>query len=502
MKWPEEKQTTAEKQNSLSIEETQIKELFTGCDDVKFQPFTFPVDDRQWRVMFTYCQGLYDPDRLQKNVIVQLEKFFRFLESKHVENSVDIVEKELLIPSIQLVTNLSEIPTKVFSGEVLMYFNDLKAAFSVDISNLPQRSPQDPNSEISILGARDGFIEELSVNTALIRKRFRTNTLHIKEFILGERTKTRVGLLYIKDVTNPDFISEVEKKLRSIKIDGIHSSNQLKELLWDSPFTIFPIFNYTGRPDFVVDSLLRGRFAIIVDGSPTAIVGPGNVLLLLRSAEDQDSIWVYNSFERLMRIVGLFVATFLPGFWVAIISFHPEQLPLSLLYILVASRKGVPLPSAAEAILMLMLFELFREAGYKLPASIGQTLSVVGGLIIGDAAIRAGLTNPAMLVIISTSFVATYTLVNQALAGTISVLRFFVLIFCSFLGLWGLAIAGYLIFLYMANLRPFGVPYLAPVSWKSVVDMFNIYIRLPWNKYTGRPKMLGPQDPTRKGGTA
>jgi len=485
------------KEQTQPINERNIRNLFSHCADVKFSYLQFD-NSRISKILLVYCEGLYDPDKLQKEIITNLEDFVKNLNSDvYLKN----VLTSLHLPSLEQHDSLEKIPEKIFNGELLIYFLDFKALFTVDISRHPQRTPTDPNTEISIKGPRDGFIEEISVNIALVRKRFRSNTLHYEVFEKGKRTKTKIGLLYIKDVTNPKFITEVKKRIEKIDIDGIISSSQLKGLLLERPFTLFPVFAYTGRPDFVVDSLLRGRFVILIDGSPMALIGPANLLLLLKSAEDQEYIWVSNSFERLLRIFGLFAAAFIPGFWIALVTFHPDQIPLTLLTILVESRQGVPFPSAIEAFIMLTLFELFREAGMKLPIAIGQTLSVVGGLIIGDAAIRAGLTSPAMLVVIATSFVATFTLVNQSLAGVISIVRLFTLFISALFGLWGFMVAVFFVFLYCASLRPFGVPYLAPVSWKSIQDMFSVYFRIPWKKLKNRPKMLNPNDATKQGGT-
>jgi hypothetical protein len=479
------------------INERNIRELFSHCADVQFSYLHFERGKIR-KILLAYCEGLYDPDKLQKEIVVNLEHLAMNIQSNLYLKDV----KNLLrLPSLQQHHNLEKIPEKIFNGEIIIFFIDLKALFTVDISRHPQRTPTDPNTEISIKGPRDGFIEELSVNVALIRKRFRSNTLYYEVFEKGKRTKTKLGLLYIKDVTNPEFITEIKNRIEKINVDGIISSNQLQELLVDNRYTLFPVFSYTGRPDFAVDSLLRGRFVILIDGSPTAIIGPANLLLLLKSAEDQDYIWLFTSVEWLLRILGLLMAAFFPGFWIALVTFHPDQIPLTLLTILVESRQGVPFPSAIEAFIMLTLFELFREAGLKLPIAIGQTLSVVGGLIIGDAAIRAGLTSPAMLVVIASSFVATFTLVNQSLAGVISVVRIFTLLLSALFGLWGLLVAVFFVFLYCASLRPFGVPYLAPISWKTATDMLNVYFRMPWKKTVNRPKMLDPQDPTRQGGT-
>ncbi len=302
----------------------------------------------------------------------------------------------------------------IYCGKLLIFFNEYNYLFSTNISHRPQRTPEETATEITINGPRDNFIEDISVNVALIRKRLRTNSLHIKKFQVGKRSLTEVALLYIDDIASPDMVKDVSKKIRKLDVDGIYSGNQFMELIEKfSPF--FPRHHYSGRPDFSVQCLLKGRLIIIIDGISYAIITPINAFLLLKTAEDSENTSAFASFERVLRIAGIFSATLLPGFWVAITTYHQDQIPLILLATVVESRRGIPLPTALEAILMLLLFELFKEAGMRMPAAAGGTLSVLGALIIGDAAIRAGLTSPAMLVIIAGSSIATFTLVNHSL---------------------------------------------------------------------------------------
>ncbi|TLS37133.1 spore germination protein [Pseudalkalibacillus caeni] len=470
-----------------------LHKLFEGCGDVKFHKL---VDQEGKPFHLVYCQGLYDKRKLDQLVI---PSFMRILNNHATESTLSFEEiEEKLETPVSIVENNEQIISRVFNGEILIMIGE-DLLLTVDISDHPQRSPEEPNSELSIKGARDGFVEEIQVNMALIRKRLRTNTLNYEQFVLGKRTHTKVGLLYIEDIIDMDIITELKERISKIDIDGVINSTQLKELLKESPFTILPTIGDTGRPDFAVDCLLRGRFVIIIDGVPTILIGPANLFFLFRSGEDNEFNFLFNSFERLLRISGLLISTFLPGMWIALITIHQDQIPFSLLATLIESRKGVPLPSAMEAIIMLLLFSLFREAGLRLPKTIGQTLSVIGGLIIGDAAIRAGLTNPAMLVVIAASEIATYTLGNISLTGIVNVLRIFIIILSGTFGVWGLFLSFALLSIYGAHLRPFGIPYLAPFTYKKPVTLLNTYFRLPWKLLHTRPGFLKPQDPTKGG---
>ncbi|CRK82679.1 spore germination protein [Neobacillus massiliamazoniensis] len=483
-----------EKSNKLTeLTEQTLRELFKECTDVKFVSLQF----HNYTVMLTYCVGMVKNDTLYNVIPQQLSSFFSDLNSRLTKE--EILER-LHLPSLSCIENKEQAISEIFAGKLFLDFGIEGTIFSVDISDRPQRNPDESKTEISLLGPRDNFIEDITVNMALIRKRLRTNSLVNEMFELGRRTKTKVAVLYINDIANQEILQQIKEKLTDIDIDGLINGTQLEELMNDKAYALFPRHAYTGRPDFVVDSLLNGRFVILLDGVSYAYVTPINLFYLLKSAEDKEFTYVYSTFERLMRIVGLAVATFLPGFFVALTAFHQNQLPLTFLATVVESRRGVPLPSSLEAILMLLLFELFREAGMRLPLAVGQTLSVIGGLIIGDAAIRAGLTSPAMLVVIAGSTIATFTLINQSLVGTISLIRFFVIILVSFFGFFGFFSSIFFVGVYIAKIRIFGVPYLAVASrieWKNIIKSL---FRLPEQKKGGRAGLLNPIDSTRKEG--
>ncbi|SMF25548.1 GerA spore germination protein [Paenibacillus barengoltzii] len=449
-------------------------------------------------ILFVYCEGMSDTKQINETIIPSLREWLSDIRSQPLNEEALI--SGWTISTLQKETMLENLVPKVFKGDLILFVDGLRSAYTLDIASPPQRKPEEPSTEISIRGPRDGFIEDLSVNVALVRKRLRTESLSYEQYILGKRSQTKAGLLYIKDVIRPEVVQEVKQRLSEIDIDAVYSSNELEELLAESKWSLFPLFEYTGRPDFVLAALLRGRFAILLDGVPTAIIAPANLSLLFKSGEDVHNAYSLVAFGRLLRLLGVCIALFLPGFYIGIATYHQDQLPLTLLATLVMSRKGVPLPTPIEALMMMILFELFREAGVRLPNAIGQTLSVVGGLIIGDAAIRAGMTSPSLLVVIATTAVATFTLVNQSLAGAVSILRIGILIASSVLGVFGFILSVFVVLICLANLRSFGVPYLAPISPFTFRDAVHALFRAPVPYMKKRPKMLNTVDSTRQKG--
>lgn len=485
--------------NSIeNINYETIQKAFVDSDDISQKSVSFPINADTIDVIFLYCEGLCENEKIDKEIIPQLEKVFRELKQNELQPST--LTDQWKNDSLKLATSIKQIISAVFDGSLLISIPNFDAFYLVDIAKHPQRSPEEASTELSIRGARDGFIEEIRVNTALIRKRVRSNSLKYEEFVIGSRSQTKVGLFYINDIAPQQMIEQIRHQLKQINIDGLLSSNELEELLSPRSFQLFPRFHYTGRPDLAADALLRGRFVILVDGTPTVLLAPVNLTFLIKAAEDSEMFYIYNSLERLLRILGLLIATLLPGFWVALVSFHQNQLPFILVSSLAQTRLGVPLPTAVEALIMVLIFELFREAGLRLPSAIGQILSVVGGLIIGDAAIRAGLTNPGMVVIVATSAVATFSLGNQSFAGTISVLRIYVLIASSILGLFGLFISAFSILLYVANLRTFGLPYLAPLAPFQWRDLIKAVLRPSFKMNNFRPAIIRTKDKEKSGG--
>ncbi len=476
--------------------EKWVDETFKGSSDVKTHKLSF--DQHGVSVLLVYCEGLADLTRINESVLPSLRIFFENLGSNPLDESTLL--SQWPIAALHIETSPDHLVKAVFDGHLILFFSGIESAFTLDVILRPNRKPQDANTEVSIRGPRDAFTESLIVNVALVRKRMRSPSLVYEQYTLGKRTRTMAGLLYIKDVIRPDVVEEVKKRLAAIGIDAVFSANELEELLSERPWSLFPEFDYTGRPDYVLASLLRGRFAILLDGVPTAIIAPANLAVLFKAAEDLHNSYVSVAFGRALRLLGLIISLFLPGLYVAIASYHPDQIPLTLLATIVLNRKGVPFPTPLEAIVMLIMFELFREAGTRLPNAIGQTLAVVGGLIIGDAAIRAGLTSPTLLVTVATTAVATFMLVNQSLAGAVSIARIFILIVSATLGIFGFLVSFFVILVLLANKRSFGLPYLAPASPFQLRDFLYGTFRAPAVALQKRPKMLETVDPTRQRG--
>ncbi|MGN7356361.1 spore germination protein [Paenibacillus sp. SAF-054] len=475
----------------------KLQQLFSKSADVVIRKYRMQKDSASSEIVMIFANGLADSNQISLVILPELEKMYHM-------NGFDIKQQDELygrlpLTALEKPVKPQDLEDTVYQGGLILFFPLTNEVYSMDISSVPKRSPEESTVEISIKGPKDGFNEDFVTNVALIRKRIRSNSLCCEESIIGRRTRTKVGLLYFDDIISPKLLSEVRKRLSQIDIDGLYTINQLEEMISDSKYSLFPLLDFTGRPDYVVTCLLSGRFVIVIDGNPMVLIGPGSLSLLMKSPEDVHFNYIYVSFVRMIRGISLIISIVLPSFWVSLAAFHQDQIPFRLMATISTARMGLPFSAQMELFLLLILLEIFREAGVRLPSSIGQTLTVIGGLIIGDAAIRAGLVSPSSVVVGAITAVAGATLVNQTLSSVVSVLRFGLFFVSSILGMYGLILGLILLLAYMSRLRTFGIPYLAPLSPMMPKDFLKSVLRAPWKWLRKKPTFLNTVDSEHQG---
>ncbi|WP_248929877.1 spore germination protein [Paenibacillus hamazuiensis] len=489
--------STSELPSIEIIDASAILKLFNRCADVKHHTYTLNAREERSTVLFVFCEGMSDSQHMIHEVVLpRLQRFYEtygFTDAGMLQTASQLQLERL--PDVNWQRKATQ---QVFDGKLLMYIPALRIICSVDIAKLPARKPEESNVEVSVRGAKDCFVEELATNAALVRKRIKSPSLAYEQIVLGERTQTRIGLMYMYDIADPKVIQEVKQRLQKITIDGVFSATELEEMI-EPTWALFPLMAYTGRPDFTVNCLMNGRFVILVDGTPAALIGPANLMLLIKTPEDIHFTALSSTFGQMLRLLGFFVSLMLPAFWLCLLSYHQDQLPFYLLATLTVNRLGIPLSTGLEMFLALIFLEMLREAGVHLPSSIGSTLTVVGGLILGDAAIRAGILSPGIVIIGAITHVFGATLTNQALGGAVSILRIVLFIFSCIFGLYGFFVGVFLLLVLLASLQSFGVPYLAPMSPPYFRDLPHALFRLPMAWKRKRPKMLHPIDDTNQG---
>ncbi|MCR3921762.1 MAG: spore germination protein, partial [Firmicutes bacterium] len=361
-----------------------------------------------------------------------------------------------------------------------------------------KRTVAEPETEAAVRGPREGFTETMRINTSLLRRRIKHENLRFETMKAGRRTATDINLVYINDIVNPRTLEEVRRRIAAIDTDAILESGYIEEFIEDSPFSVFPQLEHTERVDKASAAILEGRVLVMTDNTPFMLIVPTSFFQFIEASEDYYERPFVAIILRLLRLLVLNVALLLPATYVAVITFHQEMLPTSLLLNVAAAREGIPFPAVAEALLMEGTFEVLREAGVRLPKTVGQAVSIVGGLVIGDAAIRAGLVSPAMVIIVAATAISTFAIPAFNASIALRMLRFPLIILGAIMGLYGVIFGLIIILIHLAGLQSFGVPYLSPLVHGTAADMAKTFVRPPWWMGTFRPQMLNLQERRRQ----
>jgi spore germination protein KA len=333
----------------------------------------------------------------------------------------------------------------------------------------------------------------------MIRRRLKTTKLKFESIKVGKLSKTEVVITYLDSIAQQSIVEEVRSRLHEINIDAIEDSGYILEFIEDNPYSLFPQVLQTERPDRVVGSLLEGRIGIIVENSPFALIVPVTFFQMMNSPEDYYGRFIMTSFIRFIRYLFLLVALLFPAIYIAVTTFHHELLPTNLLFSVAASREKVPFPAVIEALLMEITFEALREAGLRLPRPIGSTVSIVGALVIGQAAVEAGIVSAPLVIVVSTTGIASFMFPSYPLTGAIRLLRFLMIFLAATLGFYGILLGVLFILVHLVQLRSFGVPYLSPIAPFNFNNLKDIFVRAPWWKMNERPEQVGKRNLMRLG---
>jgi len=393
--------------------------------------------------------------------------------------------------SITVETELDQVVRDLCHGKTALFVERLPHAIIVDLAGYDTRSVTEPVGEPVVRGPRDGFVDNLKTNMSLIRRRVGSPMLRFERMELGRWTRTPVVIAYIHGLADEALVQEVRRRLSAIDIDGIIDTSYIEHFIEDTPYTIFPQVLNTERPDIVVASLLEGRVAILAEGSPFALIVPTPLWMLMQAAEDYYQRWDGATLVRLLRYILVAAVVLFPSIYVAATTFHPEMLPSTLLISIAAAREAVPFSSFAEVLLMEITFEALREAGVRLPRPIGQTISIVGAIVIGEAAVTAQIVSAPVVIIAAFTGISSFVIPHFNVGIGFRIARFFILLLAGSLGLLGISIGVMLMILHLAALRSFGQPYLAPVSPLRWYELGDTIVRLPRWVMRRRPRPTG-----------
>ncbi|NRD76892.1 spore germination protein [Bacillus sp. BRMEA1] len=474
--------------SKLSTNEKVFKEIFQYCSDVVFRPIEI---QNETKILLIYIDGLIDSKTLDQIALKPM--LFHGLPGalSKVQSMEQIIEQHLVaMAQVQKDSKIVDVVNGILKGYVIILVDGVNKALVAELKGYEKRSVEEPSAEASVRGPRDGFTETLRVNTSLIRRRIRSVKLKMEPMTVGRVTLTDIVIAYVEGIVPNSVIEEVRKRIQRIQIDGVMESSYIEEFIEDVTWSPFPQIQNTERPDVVCSSLLEGKVAILVDNTPFVLIAPMTFWSGLQAADDYYERSIYSTFIRIIRYALFNIALLFPSLYVAIVTFHPQLIPTALLMSIAAAREGVPFPTVIETILMEFMFEGLREAGIRLPKTIGSAVSIVGALVIGQAAVQDGIVSATVVIVVSTTGIASFAIPRYNLGTAYRFLRFPMLILAGTLGLYGIIVGVFSILIHLLKLRSFGIPYLSPVAPLILKNLKDVFVRAPrWNM-TYRPELI------------
>ncbi len=470
-----------------------IRNAFISSDDLVIRKLFLPTKPITSAAVI-YLQSLIKRECLVDSVIYPLQQGIGQrpdADRGELYKSIEtIIEGVLSNNDIYYKESLQEVVGEILLGNGILLIDSYAKAISTSVGKDPAREYAEPKTERVVRGPQQGFVEDAMVNLSLLRKALKTPKLVSKKLYIGRESKTELWVVYIDGIADDAIVEELLKRLERIDVDGIIGSNQIEEYISDSPSNIFSTSYFTERPDRMQGMLLEGRIGILCEGTPFATVVPAVVADFFITTEDYYINPYFAMFNRLIRYTSVFVLLFFPAIYVAISTFHQEMIPTRLALTLAGTRSGVPYPAFVEALLMEIAIETLREAGTRLPAYIGQTISIVGALIIGQAAVEAGLVSPAVVIVVATTAIFSFTLPFTNFNLSLRLIRFFNMVLAATLGIYGIMTGALIMALNLFSLRSLGVPFMLPFGPISLEDMKDWVLRLPAWSITKRSKYI------------
>lgn len=466
-----------------------IKEILKDNVDIVYREFYI----HEWKAALIYIDGMADKILLDDYVLETL-----MINSEKVNNINNIKERLLTVSDLKELNSLKASINAMLSGETMLLIDELEVCYVVATRLWPNRGISEPSAETVVRGSREGFSETLRFNTVLVRRRIRDTRLRVKTQSVGVRSKTDVALMYIEDIVNKSALNELEQRMDSINVDAILDSGYIEQMIEDNKWSLFPQIQSTERPDVVAAALYEGKIAVLVDNSPVALIAPTTLPALFQSPDDYYQRWIYSSFVRLIRLISIVFSLIMPSFYVAITSFHTSIIPTRLAYSIAASREGVPFPAFIEALIMELSLALLMESIVRLPRPIGATIGIVGGLIVGQAAVSAGIVSPIMIIIVSVTAISSFITSNYEITFAFRIIRLILIIAASIIGLYGIALVLIVVLIHLIKLKSFGIPYLSPVVNIDKGDFKDLFIKYPIQYLRRRPKFMNTGDKIRQ----
>lgn len=482
---------------SLKSNIDYIKYIFSDCGDIVYREFFAGCN-----MCLVYIDNITNSVAIEESILTNLMN----RSDMHGDGN-EFIDRSLLevvsVKDVKKIYTFEEVINAILSGDTVILCDEADSALQASTKGFPTRGVGSVKTEVSVLGPKDAFNESIAVNIVLIRRRIKDTKLKLKRMKIGTGTKTDIAIMYMEGIVNNEILKNVEKSLESVDIDGVYDSGYIEQLIEKEFTSPFPQIQITERPDKTASSLMEGRIAVVVDNSPYVILLPAPLNEFFQSADDYYERWEIMSFIRFMRYVGAFLAVSLPGLFIALAVYNPSVLPVSLALKIAGSRQNIPFPTAAEMLVMEIAFELLIEAGIRLPSPVSSTIGIAGGIIIGQAAVEAGIVSPMIIIISALTAICTYVIPNTSVTAGIRIFKYIIIFTSSFFGLFGFWIGILLLLIHLSSIKTFGIPYLYPfcsASENGYSDLKDSIFRLPLFMIKKRPVYANKENRKKQGG--
>lgn len=470
---------------NLRENEKYLRSRLENCSDILIRPMRLG-DKHKVDCLMVYIEVAVSNMMLDDSALGKMINHFWEISPEDIQEFVR--HNSLGIADVKKLENLDESIDAMLAGNAVFFIDGYDKAMKISSKGYPSTGVMEAESEKVLRGSREGFSDSVKSNSALVRKRLRDTRLKVEEYKIGVRSHTLTQVLYMDDLVHEGLLEEVKERLEEFQIDGILDSGMLEQLTEDVWYSPFPQYQTTERPDRAVQEILKGKVVILCDNSPEALILPGNFSSFMESSEDWYHRFEMASFLRILRYLAVIMATVLPGLYLAVIRFHTQILPSALILSFAEAREGVPFSSVVELIFLELAFELIREAGVRVPGSLGNAIGIVGGLVIGQAAVEANLVSPIVVMIVALTALGSMTVPNEEFAAAFRLVKYGFLILGGYLGIYGIVLGVYLVIGHLAGLISFGIPYLVPFIKKEQKGSSGEgVLRVPLRKRVLRP---------------
>lgn len=477
---------------------TAIDEALRDCGDIVRREFRVGGGGR---LVMLYADNFVDLEALRESILETVMLEYRSPQPKGILEA--LLEEAIAISEVKKITTVAEICDAVFWGDTVLLMDGDDFALQATTKQFPNRGISKAETEVVVQGPKDAFMEVMAFNIVLTRRRIRDPKLKLKRKKAGNRTKTDIALMYMEDLVRPEVLAQVEKQLDAMHIAGLLDSGSMEQLLERRKYSPFPQLQMTERPDKTASALLEGRVVLLADNTPYAILLPATLNTFFQAAEDYYERWEIMSFIRLIRYAAAFFAVALPGLYIAFAVYHPQLMPTALALKVASTRGAIPFSVIGEVLIMELAFELLREAGIRLPSPVSSTIGIVGGIIIGSAAVEAGIVSPVVVIVAALTGICTFVIPNVSIVSGLRISKYLVILLASVFGLFGVWAALLLLLGHLAGLTSYGIPYLYPYCSSSINndrDWEDSIFRLPLSKGSGRPIFARPLKKERREG--